>query len=201
MEIDELDNDNNLPLHKAVEQGDVTLVKALLQQGSKTDVLNNQFESPLHIAVKTGNADIIQLLVQHGCDVNICEDFGHATPVHFAVNAINDSELFHKILLILLKGGCMLNWRAYSTLESPFYRAVDLQKSRIAAILLKYGSDPSLGSPFDLTALHKLCQQSNFYLINLVLHCKTNWKRETWLSDDLYSAYILGKHSFRATTK
>ena len=71
--------------------------------------------------------------------------------------------------------------RAFSTLETPVYRAIDMSKTEIAELLLVHGADPNLGSPFDVTALQKACERCNPHLVNLILHCGINWRKERWL--------------------
>jgi hypothetical protein len=66
-----------------------------------------------------------------GCDVNLCEPYGNVTPLHLAVNIHNDISLFRPMLDLLLRGGCILNWRAFSTLETPLYRSLGLEKVHV----------------------------------------------------------------------
>ena len=68
------------------------------------------------------------LFVFSGCDVNLCEPIGNVTPLHVATNMHNDISLFRPMLQLLLRGRCILNWRAFSTLETPLYRSLSLEK-------------------------------------------------------------------------
>ena len=63
-----------------------------------------------------------------GCDVNLCEPIGNVTPLHVATNMHSDISLFRPMLQLLLRGRCILNWRAFSTLETPLYRSLGLEK-------------------------------------------------------------------------
>ena len=63
-----------------------------------------------------------------GCDVNLCEPVGNVTPLHVATNMHSDISLFRPMLQLLLRGRCILNWRAFSTLETPLYRSLGLEK-------------------------------------------------------------------------
>ncbi|KAJ8303835.1 hypothetical protein KUTeg_018628 [Tegillarca granosa] len=85
---------------------------------------------------------------------------------------------------ILLDGGCLLNCRAFSTLETPLYRAIDTMKTEIAELFLVHGADPNLSSPFDITALQKACIRGNTHLVKLLLHCGIQWKKERWLPQE-----------------
>ena len=67
-----------------------------------------------------------------GCDVNLCaSNVGNVTPLHVATNMHSDINLFRPILRLLLRGGCILNWRAFSTLETPLYRSLGLEKVNV----------------------------------------------------------------------
>ena len=68
------------------------------------------------------------LFVFSGCDVNLCEPIGNVTPLHVATNMHSDISLFRPMLQLLLRGRCILNWRAFSTLETPLYRSLGLEK-------------------------------------------------------------------------
>ncbi|KAK7090289.1 ankyrin-1-like [Littorina saxatilis] len=176
------DGGNSLPLHYAVRNGNAQLVTALFAAGSRKNVLNKNFESPVHHAVVGGNLEVLELLVKAGCDVNLCESMGNVTPLHVAVNMHSDIQLFRPMLHLLLQGGCILNWRAFSTLETPLYRSLGLGKTDMSRELISHGADPNLASPFDITALQRACQKGNVGLVNLLLSCGINWKRERWMS-------------------
>lgn len=45
-------------------------------------------------------------------------------PLHIAVNSYTDHKLFEKVLLLLIQGGADLNLRAFTSLETPLFRAV-----------------------------------------------------------------------------
>ncbi len=45
-------------------------------------------------------------------------------PLHIAVNSYTDAQLFETVLLLLLEGGADLNARAFTSLETPLFRAV-----------------------------------------------------------------------------
>lgn len=175
------DSSNNLPLHYAVRNGNTQLVSALINNGSQKNVLNRSFESPVHLAVAGGKLDVLRLLVKGGCDVNLCEPYGNVTPLHVAVNVHNELSLFRPLLDILLEGGCILNWRAFSTLETPLYRSLGLEKFDFSKELLCEGADPNLASPFDITALQRACLKRQVNLVSLILPCGIDWKRERWL--------------------
>ena len=109
------------------------------------------------------------------------------TALHVAVNTYCEKDIFEEVLKLLLQGGCDLNSRAYTSIESPIFRAVYLNKEEIAMVLLQYGADINLDCPFDVTLLQKACQKDHLNLVEAMINNTIDWTRETWLQSDKYS--------------
>ena len=58
------------PLHKAVTQKDVPLVKVLLENKADVDIQGKNGETPLHLCALYGFSEISQLLIKSGCNIN-----------------------------------------------------------------------------------------------------------------------------------
>lgn len=69
-------DDGNTPLMQAAADGDVPLVKLLLQFGADPNALNEERENPLGFAVTWQKPNVIRALVEHGADVNNLDDSG-----------------------------------------------------------------------------------------------------------------------------
>ena len=110
--------------------------------------------------------------------------------LHAVVSRSNSSDLDPSkscdIMEVLLAAGCLLNTCAYNTLETPLYRALSLQKSKLAQFLINHGANPNISSPFDITALHLACRNQNYITVNLLLHSGIDWKRERWIEQVPY---------------
>ncbi len=74
------------PLHVAVKEGDIELVKHFLEKGANVNIQGAFGETPLHIAVDRGYESIVKLLLENGADPNIQSNEGN-TPLHLAVIA------------------------------------------------------------------------------------------------------------------
>ena len=85
-------------LEKAVENGNPTELKHLLQQETSLDLnaMNSEGLSPFHKCVMRGNLDCLKLLVRHGADVKLATRDGWS-PMHLAT-----WKGHRKILLYLL---------------------------------------------------------------------------------------------------
>ncbi len=68
--------DGTTPLHWAVYQIDLTLVRELLAKGADADVANRYRATPLAEAVKAGNTDLVSLLLDAGASADAANDDG-----------------------------------------------------------------------------------------------------------------------------
>lgn len=73
--------DNFTPLHCAVSEGSLEIVKYLLAHGSNIEAQTTSLRTPLHIACNRGNLEIIKELVNSGANIN-AEDKDCKTPAH-----------------------------------------------------------------------------------------------------------------------
>jgi len=87
------------PLHIAVENGHINIVKLLISSKADVNVRDKNGDTPLHVAVFTERIDIAKLLISKKADVNIGDKDGN-TPLHSAVRAdridIVKLLIFHK---------------------------------------------------------------------------------------------------------
>ena len=69
--------------HVAAEEGDVSLVESMLQEGVPVDCVNRLDQTALIGAAALNRTDVIRLLLQKGANVNKQDRFGD-TPLHYA---------------------------------------------------------------------------------------------------------------------
>ena len=92
-DINEISDDGTYPLVNAVNQGNLQLVKTLLEQGANPDLRNeakaksasgSKKHVPLIIAAKNGNNDIAEILIKHNADRNRTDE-NHKSAYNYAV--------------------------------------------------------------------------------------------------------------------
>ena len=58
-------SNTNTSLHLAVQNGNIDIVKMLLDAGNDLNAVNAEGQTPLDLAITTNNAEIVRLLVEH----------------------------------------------------------------------------------------------------------------------------------------
>ena len=79
----EIDYDLIVRFHIAAEEGDVSLVESMLQEGVPVDCVDRDYPTALFHAAAFNRTDVIRFLLQKGADVNKRDNIGN-TPVHWA---------------------------------------------------------------------------------------------------------------------
>lgn len=95
---------NYRPLHWAAQQGDLDIVKLLVEQGgAKVNVSGNlnfiirETKTPLYLAIDGGHAEVARYLVDRGAELNTLNDQSNRTPAHAAAGR-GDAALLRYLL-------------------------------------------------------------------------------------------------------
>jgi hypothetical protein len=76
-------DEGNASLHAAAEEGNIDIVKSLLERGVDINSRNADIQTPLHRAAAKGNVDVVRLLIERGAEVDSRDMWGW-TPLHTA---------------------------------------------------------------------------------------------------------------------
>lgn len=86
------------PMGKAIRNGDLNVVKALLRLGASVGVLDGEPWTPLHLAVNHNRVEIARLLVESGADVDGRDANGN-TPLTLAASIdFGETEMIELLL-------------------------------------------------------------------------------------------------------
>ena len=119
-DVDCFDDSNMTPLIYAVKNGQLELVKILVQKGAKVEAGPDYYgRNLLFNTVEVGNFEIAKCLVENGANLNFQETTFGNTPLHVAIK-----KQSMEIIQLLLDNGADLNLKNQRN-QTP----LDLQKS------------------------------------------------------------------------
>ncbi|CAH0552635.1 unnamed protein product [Brassicogethes aeneus] len=141
------DNHGNTPVHIAVINNNVTILKFILEVKSLlVNSRNFKGETALFLAVRYQFTDIVLLMLQAGANVNLPNN-EEVTPLH---NASNNPEIAH----LLIKNGAKLDVIDYGG-DTPLNEAVSSGCLEVVCMLLYYNADANACSDHNLTPFMK----------------------------------------------
>jgi len=91
----------NTPLHLAVQNGNIEIVKTLLARGYNLNARNVDGLTPLDLAIATNNTAIAQLLLEHENRVHTANKDGQAIP--------SSTGIVNKLFMLWKDGAVMMN--------------------------------------------------------------------------------------------
>lgn len=136
-------NPLGLPLHVAIEQGNLDSVRELLSGQVQLDTKDQFGATPLHIATAKENHIAVKLLLKAGAKPNAV-NYGKQTALHFA--ALNGNEtITHE----LIKAGAEVNPvddEDWTPLDCALWKGKGIiytklkAKRKVAELLIKHGA-------------------------------------------------------------
>ncbi len=137
-------------LHFAMRRGDVSRIKAYIEQGGDVNLRNSRRATLLHAAACGGHADAVRLLIAEGADVSTVAEYV-GTPLHVAAGAGHKN-----IIEILLDGGADVNAAPPSPRGplAPLHRAAAGGHADIVRLLISRGADVNANLGSSWTPLH-----------------------------------------------
>ena len=131
----------NPPLEMAAQQGDIDVVRYLLERGAKVDITDADGSTPLHTAVNYGHLEIVRAFVAAGADVNRPDPLaGDMTPLLRAVSPIERKEYAAEMIRLLVQAGADPN-QGDARGGTPLLSAIDGCKFDLVSLLLSLGAD------------------------------------------------------------
>ena len=150
-----LDEENNTPLHTAVDGGHDEVVRVLLAHGASPIESNKNHLPPIHLACSQGKLKMVELMVQYGgADVITCRDAFGQTPLHSSTLPPSTS-----VLCYLINIGTQLNV-CNNQGHTPLITATLSGNLAAVKLLLKSGADPMVRDLKGENPLHNAIQRN-----------------------------------------
>lgn len=144
-------------LNIACEDGNIEVVKALVEAGADLEIRNNGKNTPLLVALQYQNEEVARYLIDKGADVMVT-GLHKMSALHFACNACSV-----QMVNILLEKGCDINQQdAYK--RSVLCDAVNGSRE-VVELLIKKGIDKGYITPAFIHA----CRMNKVEIANLLV--------------------------------
>jgi len=148
------------PLQKAARNGDLSLVKWSIEQGTSVDQpCDFNRWAALHVAAHKGHVEIAEFLLKQGANVNLKDKDGY-TPLHNTADSFvkgrppkRTEPERNRIAALLLKYGAQVN-ATINHGETPLHRAVLTNNVALVQLLIEIGANPNIQQAQGMTPLH-----------------------------------------------
>lgn len=188
-------NDNNTPLHLAMELEDPSIAEVLIENKIGINLKDEEGNTPLHIAVTKNDQEIVKSLIENGAKINLKDKYGR-TPLHCAairnnremVNLLIDNganinlqsnyygaplhyaaeDGYLEIVKLLVNANANIKLQNKSG-ERPLHCAARRNQREIVEFLIKSGTKPNLKDKYGWTALHHAAKMNYPEMVKLLI--------------------------------
>jgi hypothetical protein len=142
------------PMHLAVKDGNIDVIKLLLKRGVSPDIKDNTGRTALYTAFTDADPAVVELLLQHGANPD-AGDGGGGTLLHLALRR-GDADM----AVLLLEHGADPDMPDGSGLP-PLHMALAAENITVFKQLLARGADPDAVDNNGVSALEAAYAKSN----------------------------------------
>jgi ankyrin repeat protein len=142
------DQNDNTPLHWAVENGKTEIALALIEKGANLDIQDKYGRTPLHWAIGKNTPEIALALLNKGADLDIQDNEQGYTPLSLAISKNNP-----EIALALINKSANLDIKdKYG--QAPLHWAIGKNIPEIALALINKGANLDIKNKYGQAPLH-----------------------------------------------
>lgn len=193
------DNTSSTPIHLAVKNSHVDVVKFLMVNRANVNEKDNEGMTPFHHAVKNGDFEIADLLLSKGrskivamilkSNININEqDNSGRTPLHLAVisgNAeIAELIISNKYGSIIGKNQCLLDITDIHG-NTPLHYCVDYENIQVMHVLIENGANLNICNEEGDTPIFLATQKGTIEILEYLLSFENDINIRNSLGDTL----------------
>lgn len=168
----DLEKERDQHFEHAIKEGDLDLVKKLLEEGKSLNTWNEKNWTPLYSAVATENGDLIRLFLEKGAEVNFTNRYNFGAPLHCA----SDKGRCDFVKL-LLENGAEVNKKSGPIRNTALFLASAKGHFDIVEVLLANKADVHLVNNQNETPLDVACQNGHLKVVKALLDngADLNW--------------------------
>ena len=163
------------PLHIACTNGNIEIVKLLVEAGANIELKNVALQSPLSIAAEKNHGDIAEYLIDKGADIHSRGPNG-LQPIHFAC-----SHGKRNIIELLLSRGVDINILNHKNSLLDFTTNLEGGNLEATKTLVENGIDKKYFTP----AFKEACWRNNSGIAGYLLKCGADYKSVTTPKSEL----------------
>ncbi|CAF0983294.1 unnamed protein product [Brachionus calyciflorus] len=161
--LNEYDADGFTPMHWAVYEGSVEIVKYLFDNNAVYDSSSNTAgQTPMHWACAKGRVEMVSLLVENGANLNSKDSKGF-TPLITAAQYGNSS-----LVTYLISRGADIDAEDVNG-DNALHWAVYKAHPDVTRLLILFGINPKLIDKFGQTVLHLACLSGNLNIVQQLI--------------------------------
>ena len=184
LNVHETDDRGNTPLHTAIENNHIDLVKFLLAQNADINMRNYSGNTPFHTAIENNHIEIVEFLLDQNADINI-KNYAGNKPLHIAT-----SNKHRDITHLLLNHGANIN-EIDNRGNTLLHRATPGNQIDIVQFLLDHGANINEMNYCGYTPLHIAANYNRLDIAQILLNRRANIHAQSTDSDDILTRAVM----------
>jgi hypothetical protein len=141
------DANGRTPLSLAAEQGNLGLVKLLLNAGAGISTRDNRYGlSPLHWAALEGHKSTVEFLLENGAEVNVSDSSGASS--YCTALSVAAARGHKEIVKLLLENGANINLFGLKNGWTALNLSAGYGHKAVVKLLIDSGADPNVVNPY-----------------------------------------------------
>jgi hypothetical protein len=207
IDVDERSPTGYTPLMLAAKQGNIRMMRLLLDHGADKDARNKYGDSAIHWAADEHKYEAVELLIQNGANLSFENERGR-TPLHWVLDGIGnfDSKRIDtaKMIALLVRGGADVN-AGDGVRMTPFvllaFRLKWLELGEegpirpphfdLLELMMKHGANVNATSDSPYTALHLAALHGNMTLMFWLISVNADWNIENECGKTVFQTLAL----------